>query len=115
MIELFFFFSFFYIKHIVAVLFGLFGGAWSTDGDYDGIVLVNVRRGRGFRGLDGFDLNGNFLVNVGRGRGFVVHDFFNDSDLGILVLFLTTLSLHSAEHDNGQDKEHPEQNSNSAA
>jgi hypothetical protein len=79
----------------VAVLFGFFGGAWS---------------------LDGFDYDRNFLVNVGRGRGFrAVDDFFDDSDLGILVVFLTMLSLHGAEDDDGKDKEHPEENSNSAA
>jgi len=79
----------------VAVLFGFFGGAWS---------------------LDGFDYDRNFLVNVGRGRGFrAFDDFFDDSDLGILVMFLTMLSLHSAQDDDGKDKEHPEENSNSAA
>jgi hypothetical protein len=84
-----------------AILFGLFGGAWSLDGfDYDGIILVNVRWGRGFRGLDGFVYDGSFFIKVGWGRGIgVVHDF-EDSDLGIFVLILTRLSIQSAVHDN---------------
>ena len=97
------------------MLFGLFD--WSIDGfDQDRIILVNVGRGRRFRGLDGFVYNGTLLVSVGGGRGIrVVHNFFNDSELGIFVLFLTTMSLYSAVHGNGQDKEHPEDNSNTAA
>jgi len=66
--------------------------------------------------LGGFKYDGIFLVSVGRGRGLrAVHDFFDDSNLGIFVLLLTTLILKSAVHDNGQDKEHPEENSNSTA
>ena len=81
--------------------FGLFGGVWSLDSfDNDGIILVNVGRRRGLRAPDGFVYDGNFLITVGRGRGIrVIHDFFgNDGDLGILVLFLTMLSPHSAEN-----------------
>jgi len=101
------------------VLFGLFGAARSFDGFDYGIILINVRRGgrfrRRFRVVHDF-FDGEFLINVNRGRGFrAVHEFFDDSDLGILVLFLATLSLHSAVDNNGQDKEHPEENSNSAA
>jgi hypothetical protein len=80
-----------------AVLFGLLGGAGS---------------------FDSFQHNRSFLVNrigIGGGRRFrSVYVFFDDGDLGVLVLFLTMLTFHSAVHNDGQDKEHPEKNSNSA-
>lgn len=68
--------------------------------------------------LGGFDYHGNFLVNRvsvgGRSRFRGIHDFFDDGDLGILVL-LFTLTSHSTVHDKAQDKEHPEEDSNSTA
>jgi len=67
--------------------------------------------------LNNHDRDGNFLVNRvsvgGRSRFWGVHNFFDNSDLGVFVL-VTTLSSHSAVHDNGEDPNHPEENTDSA-
>ena len=71
----------------------------------------------GVGGFDSFGFDGNFFVDgvgVGRwSRSRVVHDFFDDGDLRVLV-FITTSSSESAIHNEAQDKDHPEENSNSA-
>jgi len=68
--------------------------------------------------LGGFDYDGNFLINRvsvrGRSRFRGIHNFFDDGDLGILVLLFRVTS-HSTVHDKAQDKEHPKKDSNSTA
>lgn len=78
--------------HDIKALLGYFSGAGSFDN------------------FDWFNRNRNFLVDgVSVGRRS-----FNHGDLRILMLVIT-LSFDDAVHDNSQDKEHPEENSDSAA
>jgi hypothetical protein len=71
----------------------------------------------GGRNIDNFNRDDSFLVNrvsVGRrGRCRGVHNFFDDGDLGILML-VTASSSRSAVHENSKDPEHPDENANSA-
>ena len=107
---------------VKANLLGLLSGAGLGSADLDGAGLDGAGLGgaglNGAGSFDSVDRGNNFLVNgvsVGGRRSFRgVHSFFGDGDLGILVL-VTTLSFHSAVHDEGEDPNHPEENSHSAA